>query len=201
MYSFSKYLNFFLMLLFNTVCCHFLLEMTALNDSREQSPEDRNMSFPDQCTERQFDLQPPIKCHMNQLKWSYLNLQSWDHNLLFLGSVTLTLQKKTFTHVLIHTNFIIANGGRHDPVLALLTCRYCIELSLYKKPNFRKVKPEWSWNEEQLYWNQWPNEKWQVLAEFWLSAAGHIVPSQNDVLGNYLTSQLWWSFHGQHCKT
>lgn len=110
--------------------------------------------FSYQCTARQFDLQTPIKCHMNHLKWSFLNLQSWDHNLPFLGSVILTFQKKTFTHVLIHTNFIIANVKRHDVVLGLLTCRYCIELSHYKKPNFRKQKPEQSSNEEQLCWNQ-----------------------------------------------
>lgn len=30
MCSFSKRLKLFLMLLFNTVCCHFLLEITAL---------------------------------------------------------------------------------------------------------------------------------------------------------------------------
>ena len=61
---------------------------------REQSLEHRNMSFPSQCTASQFDMQPPINCYMNQLKWSCLNLQLWGHNLPFLGSVILTSPEK-----------------------------------------------------------------------------------------------------------
>lgn len=79
------------------------------------------MSFPSQHAASQFDLEPPIDCHVYQLKWSCLSLQLWDITSHFSAVLCWPLQKKTFYHVFIHTGLVTENVERHNPLLGLLT--------------------------------------------------------------------------------